>query len=375
MRLLYVVTGTNLAGAEMQVLQLSRGMHRRGHEVHVLSLAPEGPVAALAREAGVEVQSLGVRGPAGLIRAVRGVARHTARMRPDVLHSHLIHANLVSRVSRMLGPVPVLISTGHSVREGGSWSLPAYRFTDSLSDLTTNVSRRAVEQYRARRAVPPGKLRFVANGLDLETFDRGADTDSPRRTDGTFRFIAVGRFEEAKDYPTMLRAFALVAAQVPGAHLDIVGEGRGLEAARAQASALNLSGRVTFLGARRDVPALLRSADAFLMSSAWEGMPMVLLEASAARLPVVATDVGSIRDVVQDGRSGYLVPPGDPPALATAALALLSTPDTTRRELGAQGRRHVERTFGLDGVLDEWERIYHELLTARRARQDVRRNA
>ena len=131
----------------------------------------------------------------------------------------------------------------------------------------------------------------------------------------------MGRFEEAKDYPTMLDAFAQVVAAAPHARLDIVGEGRGLEAARARVAALNLGNAVTFLGARRDVPALLRGTDAYLMSSAWEGLPMVLLEAGAARLPVVATDVGSVAGAVQDGRSGVLVPPGDPAALARAALA------------------------------------------------------
>ena len=243
-----------------------------------------------------------------------------------------------------------------------------------MSDLTTNVSRRAVEQYRARRAVPAGKLRFVANGLDLEAFDLAAGTVTSPRVGTTFRFIAVGRFEEAKDYPTMLRAFALVAAQAPQAHLDIVGEGRGLEAARALVSHLNLTHRVSFLGARRDVPTLLRGADAFLMSSAWEGLPMVLLEAGAARLPVVATDVGSIRDVVLDGRSGHLVPPGDPYALANAALLLLSHSDAARQDMGTEGRKHVERTYSLDGVLDEWESIYAELLAPRRAGMGARGN-
>ena len=368
MRLLYVVTGTNLAGAEMQVLQLARGMRGRGHDVQILSLAPEGPVAGLARDAGVPVHALGVRGPAGLLRAVSGVARHSATVRPDVLHSHLVHANLVARVSRALRPVPVLISTGHSVREGGRWSLPAYRVTDRLSDLTTNVSARAVEQYRARRAVPADKLRCVPNGLDLAAFDMAAGDRPAARTDGTFRFIAVGRLEEAKDYPTMLDAFAQVVAAAPHARLDIVGEGRGLEAARARVAELNLGGTVTFLGARRDVPALLRDADAYLMSSAWEGLPMVLLEAGAARLPVVATDVGSVSDAVRDGLSSVLVPPGDPVALARAALHVLHLDAAPRRHMGDLGRAHVERHYGLDSVVDEWEGIYRGLL-ARRASQ------
>lgn len=369
MKLLYVVTGTSLAGAEMQVLQLARGMRRRGHEVQILSLTPPGAVAQLAAEEGLTVDSLHLRRRSGMLRAVLGVARTSARVRPDVLHSHLVHSNLLSRLSRVLSPVPALISTGHSVREGGDWSLRAYRLTDGLCDLTTSVSRLALQRYLRARAVPADKLRYVANGLDLAAFDRARGTleavgsagSAARGAPATFTWLAVGRFEEAKDYPTMLRAFAQVAAGAPAARLDIVGEGRGLQDARAQVEALGLSERVRFLGARRDVPALLAGADAFLMSSAWEGLPMALLEAGAARLPVVATDVGSVADAVLHEGSGLLVPPRDPAALAGAMLRLMQTPADRRAQMGGAGRAHVESTFGLDSVLDEWETLYSQL--------------
>lgn len=383
LKLLYVVTGTNLAGAEMQVLNLARGMRRRGHEVQLLSLAPPGPVARLAAEDGLSVQSLNIRRRSGLLRALLGVARSSARVRPDILHSHLVHANLLARVSRLLAPVPALISTGHSVREGGEWSLQAYRLTDGLCDLTTSVSRLALQRYLDARAAPAGKLRYVANGLDLAAFDRAAATPvatppaSPETpgalstpgaspTPGTFSWIAVGRFEQAKDYPTMLRAFAQIAADAPEARLDIVGEGRGLEEARAQVQALGLAERVRFLGARHDVPALLSGADGYLMSSAWEGLPMVLLEAGAARLPVVATAVGSVPDAVLHERSGLLVPPRDPAALAGAMARLMQTPAAGRAQMGAAARDHIERHFGLDSVLDDWEQIYTQVLRRRR---------
>lgn len=367
MRILYVVTGTNLAGAEMQVLHLARGMRRRGHEVQLLSLAPAGPVAQMAREDGLEVHSLDIRRRGALLRAVLGVARASARMGPDVVHSHLVHANLLARLSRLLRPVPALISTGHSVREGGAWSLRAYRLTDSLCDLTTSVSRVAVQGYLKQRAVPEGKLRYVANGLDLAAFDEAArPAPAPRRDPGDFSWLAVGRFEEAKDYPTLLRAFAQVSGRFPRARLDIVGEGRGLEEARAQVQALGLAERVSFLGTRHDVPALLSGADGYLMSSAWEGLPMVLLEAGAARLPVVATAVGSVPDAVLHERSGLLVPPRDPAVLAGAMARLMQTPAAGRAQMGAAARDHIERHFGLDSVLDDWETIYTQVLRRRR---------
>lgn len=367
MRLLYVATGTNLGGGEMQTLHLARGMRSRGHDVALLSLAPAGPVAALARAAGLGVETLNIRSPRELPRAVAGIARVASAFRPDVLHSHLVHANLCARLSRVLTPVPALISTGHSVREGGRWSPLAYRLTDGLCDLTTNVSEGAVGAYRARRAVGPGKARHVPNGLDLAAFDRAAGQpveDWPLE-DGDFAWIAVGRFEEAKDHATLLRAFA--GLDHPRARLLLVGEGRREPQVRALVAELGLGARVVFLGARGDVPALLRRADALVLSSAWEGLPMVVLEAGAAGRPAVSTRVGSVPGALPAAGQTFLVPPGDPAALAAAMTRLMALPEAERRAHGEAARAHIQAHYGLEAVLDTWEGLYAEVLARRRA--------
>ncbi len=364
MKLLYVTTSMGLGGADAQVLSLARGMRDRGHSVEIVSLAPLGRMGQQAQAQGLAVTSLNIRHKTALLRALGGLTRAIDLVQPDVLHSHMIHSNVMARVSRLFRPVPVLISTGHSVREGGSWSLTAYRYTDALCDLTTNVSQAAVLRYRETGAVPGAKLRFMPNGLDVAAFDAAA-ADGGGETPGPsdeFTWIAVGRFEEAKDYPNLLAAFAQLASAVPHARLNVVGEGRLQAQTERFARHLGLEERVRFLGARSDVPALLARADAYVLSSAWEGLPMVLLEAGAARLPVVATDVGGNRDVVLEGRSGLLVPPRNPSALAEALRLVMDTPTPQRRHMGELGREHVQRHFGINHILDGWEAIYAELL-------------
>ena len=160
----------------------------------------------------------------------------------------------------------------------------------------------------------------------------------------------------------MLKAFARVVREHPETMLLIVGDGPLRSSMEALAQELGL-GRVRFLGIRRDVPELMNAADAYVMSSAWEGMANVLLEASATGLPIVVTDVGGNREVVVDGKTGFLVPPKDPEALAQAMLRLMALPKEERARMGRAARQYIETYYSLDKVVEQWEELYHKLLT------------
>jgi glycosyltransferase involved in cell wall biosynthesis len=184
-----------------------------------------------------------------------------------------------------------------------------------------------------------------------------------------FLWFAAGRLSEAKNYPNMIDAFAALGDTK--ATLLIAGRGP-LEAElqnRIQIGfqgARNLQDRVRLLGARRDMPELMNAADGYVMSSNWEGMPLVLQEASAAMLPIVATDVGGNPEVILDGRTGLLVPSKDSAALAGAIRRVMSMSPEERRQMGRAAREHVAATFDLERVLDQWEQIYHGLLARKR---------
>jgi glycosyltransferase involved in cell wall biosynthesis len=279
----------------------------------------------------------------------------------------MVHANLLARLARPLGRAPVLVCTAHNLTEGARWRELAYRLTDRLATLSTNVCQAAVDRFVAVGAVPAGRMRYVPNGLDLEAFApdplRRAQTRAALGLDDRFVWLAVGRLEAQKDYPTMLRAVRDAVRERADLTVLIVSAGPDREALEAERVALGLSdAQVRFLGARSDVPDLMWAADAYLMSSAWEGLPMVLLEASAAQLPIVATDVGGNAEIVIDGVSGLLTAAGDATALAAAMTRLMALSSAERHTWGRAGRDHVEASFRLDRVVDRWEALYRELL-------------
>lgn len=351
-----------MGGAEREVCHLAEEFRRRGWRVTVITMLPlTSPIADLAR-LGIATFSLGMRlgvpDPRGLIR----LARLLRRLRPDVVHAHMVHANLLARLSRLVAPLPFVISTIHNENEGAQWRYVAYRLTNRLSDLTTAVSRVAQLEATRRWAAPKGSILLVPNGLSMAPYARDdAARDRTRALldlGDRFMWLAVGRLAEAKGYGDMVAAFAMAVRDHPDARLLIAGVGSLEQEIRAETRRLGIEASVRLLGLRSDVPALMQAADGFVMTSRWEGLPMVLLEAGASGLPVVATDVGGSRDAVLDEVSGYLTPVAEPAKTARAMGRVMAMPEGDRRAMGSAGRRHVSATFDIGAVAATWEGLY-----------------
>jgi glycosyltransferase involved in cell wall biosynthesis len=369
-KILFLSTSMGMGGADSQLIAAAQELRSRGHEIRIVSLTPLGPMGLQAQRLGLPTESLEMRRGLPDPRALVRLSRLVRAWRPDVVHSHMVHANLMARALRLTAPVPALVSTIHNIYEGGPLLMAGYRWSNGLVDHMTIISEAAAERFIRERIVPASLLRVVPNGVDPEPFRRvqpGA-RDRLRRelgVDGKFVWLAVGRFEVAKDYPNMLRAFARVHERRPEAGLLLVGKGSLQAETEALARELQLGQAVRFLGVRDDVPALVSSADGYVMSSAWEGMPMVLLEAAAGGLPIVTTRVGGNQEAVLDGETGFLAPPRDPEALAEAMLRLMGLGEAERRALGERGREHVRSCYGLSRVADRWEELYREVLSRR----------
>jgi glycosyltransferase involved in cell wall biosynthesis len=375
-----VVTGLDYGGAETQVVHLAKGFAARGHQVRVISLLPPSGNAEELVRAGIPLETLNMRRGFPDPRAALSLSGIIRSWKPNVVHAHMIHANLITRLSRLLAPKPVYVCTAHNVYEQmvsqggqmprtGGWRDWGYRYTDWLADLTTNVSQAGVDRYVREGLAAPTKMVFMPNGIDLERFsgdrDKGAQLRQELDPNAEFVWLAVGRIEPQKDYPNMLNAFKSVLATKPKAKLWVVGQGFLQAEVEALAASLELGNSVRFLGLRKDVGNLMCAADAFVMSSAWEGLPMVLLEASILGLPIVATDVGGNRDVVLNDQSGLLVPSHNAEVLAGEMLEMMELPLVRRKAMGELGRQHVQATFALDTVLQRWEGLYGELLRKR----------
>ena len=367
--LTFLITDLGYGGAEAQLVRLAGRLRERGWEVSVISMLPAEAYQEELAAAGIALCSLGMRRGVPDPRAIWQLARRVRERRPDVLHSLMVHANLLARVARPLCRVPVLVCSVHTDADAQGWRRLAYRVTDRRCDLTTHVSPGGRELFVQVGAAPRARIRFLPNGVDSACFapDRAARKRlrGEHGLEGKFVWMAVGRFQAAKDHDTMLRAFAQGAAERPEAVLVLVGQGELEPQVRARASELGLGERVQFWGLRRDVPACLNAADAYLLSSAWEGMPSVLLEAGATGLPAAATEVGANRQVVREGETGFLAPPRDPAALAQAMGRIMDMSEPARAEMGARARQWVQEAYGLEQVVDQWEALYRELLASK----------
>jgi glycosyltransferase involved in cell wall biosynthesis len=359
-----ILLTTNLArgGAETQVALLASGLRGRGWPVEVVSLIQPIAFQSELAAASVPVHSLGMRPGRANPLAIARLARILRRVRPRVLHSHMFHANLLGRLTRLLFPIPRLIGTLHSIAESARDSTRVdrrdrlYRLTDPLADITVAVSQAVADRHAAAGAVSRGKLTVIPNGVDTDRFQPASDARSRLRAElgiaEEFLWLAAGRLIWKKDYPTLLGAVERLDTGI----LCIAGAGP-LEA-ELREQARPLGARVRFLGARDDLPALMNAADALALSSVVEGMPMALLEAAASGLPCVATRAGGADEVVVDGKTGFLAPCGDQAALAAAMARLAGLPAASRAAMGRAARERTISHFDMRLIVGKWEELY-----------------
>jgi glycosyltransferase involved in cell wall biosynthesis len=354
------------AGAEIQLLHLAKHLRRQGDAVLLATILPifefgDDPEAASLPLVHL-VTSSRLRMPIAFFNAVRTLRR----WKPDVAVSFVYHANVMTRLAGRIARVPIIVSSIRNERFGPPRRDWVIRLTDRLADMTTTNSHRAAARLVRDKVVPAARLVVIHNGIDVDSFTPDRVATEALRTEldagpDAVVWIAVGRLTEQKDFDTLLRAFRIHGAAVPEARLVVVGKGELREQLEALAAELQVSDRVAFLGERTDVPALMAAADALVLSSAWEGLPNVVMEAMATGLPVVATDVGGVAELVIDGETGFTVPPGSPDHLASAMTTLATYPKERRVGLGAAGQRFVRQHFSLDGALLQWTALLDSL--------------
>jgi glycosyltransferase involved in cell wall biosynthesis len=353
-----------IGGAERQVVLLAKGLRRRGWKVSVVVLSGAGgDAAAELLAAGVGFLTLrmrkGLADPRGWIRFNRWLT-HEA---PDVVHAHLPHAAWLARWSRLAAPVRVVIDTLHSSSTGTLGRKMGYRWSGWLADRVTAVSHAAAFAHLSSAMVSPSKLIVLPNGVDLSVYRSDPTVRRSVRMDlgidHEFIWLAAGRLEPLKDYATMLRAMSLVPDP---AKLLIAGAGPLQSELTELAAKLGQEGRVRFLGFVPNIQSWMQAADGFVLSSRWEGLPMGLLEAGACGLAAVATCVPGTPEVIVDGQTGWLTPPGDAIALGESMTRLMLHPAQEQRAMGERARQYVTERFSLDSVLDRWEELYSRLL-------------
>lgn len=360
MRILYVITGLTVGGAEIVTIDIANGMADRGHQVKLVALNDRDELSDKIHPS-VERSTLHMgKSPLSFLRSAWRLRKEIVQFRPDVVHANMVHANIFTRLVRLFAKMPLLISSAHNNNEGGPLRMWAYRLTDSLSDINTNVSDGALNWYVQNKWFSPQKSITVYNGIDLGKFrpddsNRLAIREKHAISSTDFLFLFLGRMVLQKDVPNLLKAFERVSEKRADAKLLVVGDGELRGEMEQMAASMACASKIAFVGKQADTWNYYNAADCFVLSSAFEGFGIVLVEAMACGLPVVATDSGGCMEVVGD--KSYVVAPKDPEQLAERMLGVQDLPCD---ELAQLKQRNLQRaqSFSIHSILDRWEELY-----------------
>jgi glycosyltransferase involved in cell wall biosynthesis len=364
-RVLHVHKLTGVSGSEGHLLALLPALRELGVDARFLGLDVPGTDApqfyAALDELGIPHVSVRC-GPDVSARMARDVVRAVRAQRPDLLHTHLVHADLYGALAAQLLRVP-FVSTRHN---DDRYLLGPFRYVDR--GFARGASRLiaisdAVRRFLEAAGHDPRKLVTIRYGLDeLPAAPSEPTPAAAGIPSGAPLALAVGRLIEQKDHATLLRAFVLVRERQPEARLAILGSGPLEGATRALARELGVEDAVSLPG-RTSPRDWLERADVFVHTSRWEGFGIVLLEAMLASLPVVATSVSAVPEVVAQGETGVLAAAGDVAGVAAGLEALLLDP-ARARELGEAGCRRAREEFSVAAMAERTLRVYEEALSS-----------
>ena len=362
MTVLHLQKVAGISGSEAHLLALLPQLKERGWDVRFLMLHEHEPGAwDFARELrarGIPLDAISLAADVDPIAFLR-IAGYLGRLQPGILHTHLVHADVYGQLTGALTGIPVRVSTKHGFnefRENRGFAL-GDRAIASLAHTHIAISRGLAKYLEEVEGFDGSSFEIVHYGIEPYGVPRAYAPDVPR-------LLCVGRLIPIKGHIVLLRAFAQARRQVPSLRLDIAGRGPLEPALRALVKELGIQDGVRFLGYVAPIQRAIEDAAAVVVPSMGEGFGMVALEAMERARPVIAAEIGGLGELVEDGVTGYLVPPGEAEPLADAIVALAS--DLPRAaELGEAGRRRVLEEFLQDRCTDRTEALYRQALNGR----------
>ncbi|MBN2839626.1 MAG: glycosyltransferase [Coriobacteriia bacterium] len=357
-RVLEVVNSMAPAGAERICVDLACALHEGEFDMSVACVRG-GPLGDILSAAGVGLHVVGGefdRRAVGSVVRLRSVIRE---LRPHIVHTHMIGSDIVGGLAAHLERVPVIISTQHDMYRRPPVFDLFRRYSARWLDAVVAVSPAMVGYCIRDRHMPVESIHIIENAVDVARFASlaGGGHQSPM-------FGAVGTLIPVKGHTTLMQAFARVHADVPDARLVIAGDGPEATALREQAAGLGIADAVRLAGWVSDVAESLPDIDILVHPSLQEGMPLSVIEGMAAGKPVIASDLPAIRRLLDSGRAGVLVPPGDTEALARA-MSSLATDPVRARALAEAGRNRACAYYSLDRMAADYAALYRALLDAR----------
>jgi glycosyltransferase involved in cell wall biosynthesis len=358
------------SGQTTHVRSLASGLDRQRFDLTVALPRHLEVAIASFRQAGVRVIPLPLRKLTWQPGTIREFARLVDRLKIDIVHVHSQEAGMVFRLAARLAGARTIVYTPQTIdirRSRWHWLYALVERTlAKVTDTIVSVNE-ADRQRLIGWGIPAGQVVTVPNGIDLAPFEQVPDLGPIRKelglAEGRPVVMQLGRLSAQKDPLAFVEGASLVAQSWPDTYFVLVGDGPLREALSARIRELGLSGQVHLAGWRNDAVRLMPAASVVTLTSRWEGNPYALLEAMAWARPVVATTVNGCPEIVVEGTTGFLVPPGEPEAWAGRVGALLADPDRAR-VLGRQGRKRLVERFSLPQMIARIEALYDEAFGA-----------
>ncbi len=359
-RILLLITDLNLGGTPTVVRELAVRLNRvAGVKVSVASLSGDGVVSGQLREAGVEVHALGARGVFDFVGTVRKLIGLIDDERFDTVFSFLVHANAVAATAATIRPGVRYLQSIQTTQARPRWHWWVQRLAAMKAERIVMPSMSVAIAARQRSGIRSRKWEIIPNAVEISDFTSIRRRDDIE-ADRAFHIGFIGRLDPIKQVGDLIQAAGLMAGRATtagvGIHVDVFGEGQERRALDSLVESLGLQNVVTLHGSVEHPAEALKRIDALVLPSKAEGFGLVLIEAMAAGVPVIATDVPGIRDVVTHEETGLLVPFGRSDALATA-ICRMRTDRTLREELIRRGREEVARRYTWERVLPEYQRV------------------
>jgi glycosyltransferase involved in cell wall biosynthesis len=350
------------------MVELMRRLDRRTFEVHVACVHRGGPLEARALEGAASIASFPINGFArpSAVQQLLAFARWCRRIDADVVHTCELYANVLGLPAAALARVPVRVGNRRELRtpDKRRAHIAAQRLAYRAAHVVAANSAAAATQLQLE-GVPAGKIRIIPNGVDCERYATGPRNRPVRR------IVTVANLREEKGHDTLILAASMLAERHPEIEFSLIGDGPLRAALVRQVNLRGLRSRVRFLGERDDVPAQLAAADLFVLPSRTEASPNALIEAMASALPVVASRVGGVPELIESGGNGVLVTADDPHALSAAIGNVIDHPSFAAA-LGRAARATAERRFAFPAMIRAFEDLYltslEERAVARAAR-------
>ncbi|MEW4489869.1 glycosyltransferase [Thalassoglobus sp. JC818] len=367
-KIAFCITDLDNGGAERALLQLVTRLDRTRWTPRVYCLSKPGELVAEFEQHGIEVKCR-TRSRRFDPTIISWLTKDLREFEPDIIQGFLFHGNIASRLAGARAKIPIKIA-GHRVAERGRrWHLKIDRLTSRWVDHHVCVSQGVADFITQQLSLDPQHVSVIPNGVTETTSSSTTLSDQTHSIRAEFQLapetlivLAAGRLHPQKGFSDLLNAFRIVRDNHSGFHLLIAGEGPQKQELETQIRDLKLEDCVTLIGYRSDLSTLMQQVDLFVLSSLWEGMPNVVLQAMECGLPVVTTEVEGVPDVIESNLHGVVVPIGAVPELAAACTEILSDPKLAE-QLGRNAQNHVREHFTWAKTASMYEHLYECLIS------------